>query len=47
VKQAVYLHAPIWFIKYNYRGESYQLLLDGATGTAIKGDIPQKGFGIL
>jgi len=47
VKQAVYLHAPIWFIKYDYRGESYRLLIDGATGTAIKGDIPQKGFGIL
>src|SRR4030065_2801900 len=29
VKQAVYLHAPIWFIKYDYRGESYQLLIDG------------------
>jgi len=47
VKQEVYLHAPIWFIKYEYRGESYQLLIDGATGTTIKGDIPQKGFGIL
>jgi hypothetical protein len=47
VKQAVYLHAPIWFIKYDYRGESYQLLIDGATGTAIKGEIPQTGFGIL
>jgi hypothetical protein len=47
VKQAVYLHAPIWFIKYDYRGENYQLLIDGATGTVIRGDIPQKGFGIL
>ena len=47
VKQMVYLHAPIWFIKYDYRGESYQLLIDGATGTVIKGDIPQKGFGIF
>jgi hypothetical protein len=44
VKQMVYLHAPIWFIKYDYRGESYQLLIDGATGIAVKGDIPQKGF---
>jgi hypothetical protein len=44
VKQMVYLHAPIWFIKYDYRGESYQLLIDGATGMAVKGDIPQKGF---
>jgi hypothetical protein len=47
VKQIVYLHAPIWFIKYDYRGENYQLLIDGATGTVIRGDIPQKGFGIL
>jgi hypothetical protein len=47
VKQVVYLHAPIWFIKYDYRGESYQLLIDGVTGMVVKGDIPQKGFGIL
>jgi len=47
LKQMVYLHAPIWFITYDYRGETYKLLIDGATGTAVKGDIPQKGFGIL
>lgn len=47
VKQAVYLHAPIWFIKYEYRGKNYQLLIDGVTGTVIKGEIPQKGFGIF
>jgi len=47
LKQIVYLHAPIWFITYDYRGETYKLLIDGATGTAVKGDIPQKGFGIL
>ena len=47
LKQMVYLHAPIWFIKYDYRDENYQLLIDGATGIALKGDIPQKGFGIL
>ena len=47
VKQAVYLHTPIWFIKYDYRGENYQLLIDGATGAVIKGVIPQKGFGIF
>ncbi|MEM2108407.1 MAG: hypothetical protein QXL10_03885 [Candidatus Bathyarchaeia archaeon] len=47
VKQAVYLHAPVWFIKYEYKGRNYQLLIDGATGNAIKGEIPQKGFGIF
>jgi len=47
VDQTVYLHAPIWFIKYEYKGKTYQLLLDGATGTVIKGDIPSTGFGIF
>lgn len=47
VKQAVYLHAPIWFVKYDYRGKDYQLLIDGATGNEIKGDIPPAGFGLF
>lgn len=47
IKQVVYLHAPIWFVKYEYKGKDYQLLIDGATGAAIKGDIPSAGFGIL
>jgi hypothetical protein len=44
VRQVVYLHALVWFVKYEYRGEAYQLLIDGASGTAIKGDIPMRGF---
>jgi len=47
INQTVYLHAPIWFIKYDYEGKTYQLLMDGATGTVIKGDIPSAKFGIL
>lgn len=47
LKQVVYLHAPVWFVKYEYKGESYQLLVDGATGTVIKGGIPSAHFGIL
>lgn len=47
VNQAVYLHAPVWFIKYEYKGESYSLWLDGATGTVIKGEIPATKFGIF
>jgi hypothetical protein len=42
LKQIVYLHAPIWFIKYSYKGGNYQLVIDGATGSALKGDIPSK-----
>ena len=43
-KQIVYLHAPIWFIKYEYKGKVYQLIVEGTGGTALKGDIPSSGF---
>jgi hypothetical protein len=44
LKQMVYLHAPLWFIKYEYKNKTYQLIIDGATGTAVKGDIPLSKF---
>jgi len=47
VSQVVYLHAPVWFVKYEYKGKDYQLLVDGATGMVIKGDIPSSGFGMF
>ncbi len=47
MKQMVYLHVPIWFIKYEYKGSTYSLIIDGATGMALKGDIPSTKFGIL
>lgn len=47
IEETVYLHAPVWFIKYDYKGKIFELILDGAAGMVIKGDIPSKGFGIL
>lgn len=44
IEQTVYLHAPLWFIKYEYKGKTYQIWIDGSTGTVIKGDIPLTGF---
>jgi len=44
IGNSVYLHAPVWFIVYEYRGERHNILLDGATGTVIKGDIPATRF---
>jgi DNA-directed RNA polymerase subunit RPC12/RpoP len=44
LKQIVYLHAPVWFIKYEYKGKVYQLLIEGTGGTALKGDIPPTRF---
>ncbi len=43
-KQEVYLHAPIWFIKYEYKGKVYQLILEGTVGIALQGDIPPIRF---
>ena len=47
VSQVVYLHAPLWFVKYEYRGISFTLIVDGATGSTLKGDIPSSKFGVL
>jgi len=47
IGDSAYLHAPIWFITYEYKGERYSIILDGATGTIIKGDIPATRFGLF
>lgn len=47
IGDAVYVHAPVWFTVYEYKGKRYQALLDGATGTVIKGDIPEASFGLV
>ena len=40
VKDCEFLHAPVWFIDYEYQGALYHVLMDGSTGNVIKGDIP-------
>jgi DNA-directed RNA polymerase subunit RPC12/RpoP len=47
IGDSVYLHAPIWFIAYEYKGERYSIILDGGTGTVIKGGIPATRFGFF
>jgi hypothetical protein len=47
VGDAVYLHAPVWFIVYEYKRERYHVFLDGATGMVIKGDVPTYKFGLI
>jgi hypothetical protein len=44
LKQMVYLHAPVWFMKYEYKNNTYQMIVDGATGLVLKGDIPSSKF---
>lgn len=40
IKNTEFVHAPVWFLKYDYKGKLYELLFDGASGNTIKGDIP-------
>lgn len=47
IGDAVYLHAPIWFIVYEYKSERYNIVVDGATGMIIKGDIPATDFSLF
>ncbi|MGQ9719255.1 MAG: hypothetical protein ACUVWK_05405 [Nitrososphaerales archaeon] len=44
---AIYVHAPIWFMVYEYNKNHYHVILDGATGQVVKGDIPPAGFGLF
>src|SRR5213594_4156075 len=47
IKDSEFLHAPIWFSTFEYRGRSYTILLDAASGEVVRGDIPPPsgGFG--
>ncbi len=47
LKDSEFLHAPIWFSSYEYRGRTFQILIDAASGEVIRGDIPPPsgGFG--
>ena len=40
LKQILYLHAPLWFIKYEYKDNTYQMIIDGSSGMVLKADIP-------
>ena len=44
VKGTYYLHSPVWFVTYEYKGTRYRVLLDGASGEVIKGDVPKEEF---
>lgn len=45
VKDAEFLHAPIWFSSYDYHGRSFTILLDAASGEVFRGDIPPPSGG--
>ncbi|HYY91214.1 MAG TPA: zinc ribbon domain-containing protein [Candidatus Dormibacteraeota bacterium] len=47
LEKPTYLHAPLWFAKYEYKGRSYNAIMDGSSGSMIRGDIPQTEFKMI
>jgi hypothetical protein len=47
VDKPTYLHAPLWFIQYEYKGKSYNAIIDGGSGSIIRADIPQVDFKMI
>ena len=46
VKDTEFVHAPVWFSRYSYRGKLYDLTVDGATGEVIRSEVPPPETGI-
>jgi len=42
-----YLHSPVWFLAYGYKDKRYQVIMDGASGEVIKGDMPGEDFKLI
>ena len=47
VDKPTYLHAPLWFIQYEYKGKSYNAIIDDSSGSMIRADIPQVDFKMI
>jgi len=47
VDKPTYIHVPIWFSTYEYKGRSYNALLDGSSGAVLRADIPQTDFKMI
>jgi len=44
VEKPTYVHAPLWSGQYEYKGRSYNAIIDGSTGEVLRADIPPAGF---
>src|SRR5207245_4907108 len=47
VDSPTYLHAPLWFVQYEYKGKGYAAIIDGSSGSMIRADIPQIDFKMI
>ena len=47
VSGSYYLHAPIWFLTYEYKGKRFQVLMEGASAQVITGNLPGEDFNVI
>jgi hypothetical protein len=47
VEKPTYIHAPLWFIQYEYKGQTYSAIIDGSGGSMVRGDIPHVDFKMI
>ena len=47
IEKPTYLHAPLWFIQYEYKGQAYNAIIDGSSGSMIRADIPHSDFKMI
>ncbi len=47
VDTPTYVHAPLWFAQFEYKGRSYNAILDGSSGAVLRGDVPSADFKML
>jgi len=40
VDEVEFLHAPVWEVRYIFRGKPYDVLVDGGARDVIRGDVP-------
>ena len=46
LKDTELLHAPVWLSTFEYRGRPYRIIIDGASGEIVRGDIPPPTGGL-
>ena len=47
LEEVFYIHGPVWFASYRYKGSEYQIFLDGVSKEVIKGGFPPVEFKFL
>ena len=47
VDTPTYIHAPLWFARYEYKGRTFNAILDGSSGQVLRADVPPVDFKMI